>query len=148
MPHALSFRITALLVALAFGLALALQVLLGGGASAAKTSGEHRTSGPAPTTAGLRLAATGTVPALREPKQLPARTPKPLVRAVARAAPTDTPVPIDPAASPTPTPSAAPRYIPPAPAPVAPRPTAPKPKPTPAPTPPPPSGEFDTTGEP
>jgi hypothetical protein len=146
MSHALSFRVTALLVALAFGLALTLQVLLGGGASAAKTSGDHRTSGPGPSTAGLRLAATGPVPALREPKQPPARTPKPLARAVARAAPTDTPAPVDPAASPTPMPSTAPRYIPPAPAPVTPRPTAPKP--TPAPTSPPPSGEFDTTGEP
>jgi hypothetical protein len=142
MPHALSSRVTALLVALAFGLALTLQTLLGGGASAVKSTRQHSTSGRAPSTAGLQLAATGAVPALREPKQPPTRAPRPVVRAVASAPPTESPAPVDPAASLTPTPSAAPRYVPAAPPQPTPRPPAPKP------TPAPPSGEFDTTGEP
>jgi hypothetical protein len=159
MPGRLSLRFTLLLVAVAFGLTVAVPMLLGGGSSAAAPAakqGAQRSPVDAPgAEPNLRLAAAGTVPALRDPRQprkrhvrthKPAR--KPAVRRVVRAAPRVQRAPVVPAPTARPEPTAAPRYVPPAPRYVAPvhhtKPAAPKP--TPAPTAPPASGEFDTTG--
>ena len=154
MPERLSRRTTLLLVAVAFGLTFAVQMLLGAG-----SSGEAPANRPsAPSIAAdapaaepdLRVVAAGKVPPLREPRsrRAPARKPKRAARKVTKAAPAARPAPVQPAAPAQPTPTATPRYIPPAPTRSVP---APKPKPqaTPAPTfetlh----SGEFDTSGEP
>jgi hypothetical protein len=163
MPDRLSLRSTLLLVALAFGVAFAIQVLLGGGSSAAQSAAKQSAPGFVANAPGaqpdLSLTAAGTVPALRDPRQprkrrvhtrKPARKKKPSVRRVVKAAPTVAPAPVMGAAPVLPTPTAAPRYIPPAPrrstpAP-RPKPAAPKPKPAPTST-PQASGEFDSSGE-
>jgi hypothetical protein len=148
MPDGLSLRVTALLVALAFGL----QALMSGGSPAAKPAAEHRTAGATTDAQGaapdVRLVAAGAVPALREPRRpkVHVRKPKRTVPRVVMVAPRSAPQPVTPVATPAPT--AAPRYVPPAPRYIAPaprpKPVAPKPKP--APTAAPPSGEFDTSG--
>jgi hypothetical protein len=153
MPHSLTLRTIALLVALAFGLTFALQALLGEGSSAAKPAAKKSAAGfvaDAPRAVPeLRLVAAKAVPALREPRRPHKpkvhrkRARKPAVRKVV-SAPRVTPAPMTPAPRVLPTPTAAPRSIPPAPRLVTPKPAAPKA--TPAPT-APPSGEFDTSGE-
>ena len=93
MPQSLSGRTTLLLVAIAFGLTLAVQLLLSGQPSA--TAPAARRSAPsvvadAPAAKpDLRLVAAGTVPALREPRKRrpPAREPKRSVRKVTQPAP-------------------------------------------------------------
>jgi hypothetical protein len=156
MPNNLSRRATLLLLGVAFGLTFTVQMLLSDGASPtepkAKRSARAAVAGAPAAEPELRLAAAGTVPALREPrrprmprKPRPKRTPAPKVVA---AEPTVEPEPLPPAATVQPTPTAAPRYIPPRPQPQR-KPAAPKPTPapTPVPTAPPPSGDFDTSGE-
>ena len=147
MPDGLSLRTTALLVALAFALAFGVQALLGGVSSAAKPAAKASVADAPGAAPELRLAATQTVPALREPRQprrhkrldpKPVHKPTPAVKNPVGTAPEFTPTP---AASVSPTPTAAP----PAPPHVTP---APKPRAAPAPTSTPASGEFDTTGEP
>ena len=157
MPDGLTPRATGLLVALAFGLMVCIQALLGGDSSPgqpteAKQNASAAVAADAPAAQpDVRLVAAGTVPALRQPRKVRerrVRKRKRVVRRVVRAAPTVKPVPAMPTATPEPVPTAAPRYIPPAPRQTpAPRPTAPKPTPA-----PPDSGdfelgEFDTTGE-
>jgi hypothetical protein len=152
MPDGLSLRVTALLVALAFGLTFAVQALMSGGSPAAKPAAEHRTAGATTDAQGaapdVRLVAAGAVPALREPRRpkVHVRKPKRTAPRVVMAAPRSAPRPVTPVATPAPT--AAPRYVPPVPRYIAPaprpKPVAPKPKP--APTAAPPSGEFDTSG--
>jgi hypothetical protein len=155
MPDRLTLRTTLLLAALAFGLTFGTQALMGGGASAAKPAATQ--SAPEPVVdapgaeADLRLAAAGTVPALRDPRRprkrrVRARKPARKTRPSVQRTPKVSPPPMTPAPTAQPVPTAAPRYVPPAPRRVTPKPAAPKP--TPAPTsPPPPSGEFDTTGD-
>lgn len=146
MRNRLTFRATLVLVAFAFGVACAIQPVLGGDSSAGRPAAHDRagfvTDAPGPHVA-VSLAAAGQVPALRD-----ARKKKRPVRAVVTVAPTASPTPIAPAATVSPTPTAAPpappRSIPPAPSPT---PAAPRPTPPPTST-PPDSGEFDTTGEP
>jgi len=138
MPDALSRRIALpVAVLVAFGAAFLIGLLP---ASSKKPAATH--GGAAAVSPDLRLAATATLPALRQP-----RTPR--VRRVARPArvmpaPTIEPPAVTPTATATatPAPTAAPQAVPPVPAP-APRhvPAAP-----PAPTAEPPSGSFDTTG--
>ena len=140
----LTVRSTLVLVAFAFGVAFAIQLLLGGESSAERPTVQDRprvvTDAPGPDVA-LSLAAR-QVPALRD-----ARTKKSPVRAAPTVAPTATSTPTPPAATASPTPSTAPP-APPAPPPT-PRPTPAAPEPTPAPTTTlPDSGEFDTTGGP
>ena len=152
MPNRLSLRSTLLLIALAFGLAFAIQVLLGDASSAAKPAAKQSapgfvTNAPGPRVA-LSQAAAGKVPALRDARKKVARKRKPSVRRVVQAAPTVTPTPVMPAATMSPTPTATPPYILPAPPRMAPKPVpTPTPKPPPTST-PPDSGEFDSTGEP
>ena len=150
MPNRLTLRATLVLVALAFGVASAIQSLLAGDSSAGKPAVHDGpgfvTNAPGPGVA-MSLAAAGQVPALRD-----ARKKKPSVRRAVTAGPTVIPTPVMPAApmSPTPTatppdiPPAPPRYIPPAPSP---KPATPEPSPAPTST-PPDSGEFDSIGEP
>ena len=69
MPNGLSLRTTALLVALAFALAFGVQALLGGVSSAAKPAAKASVADAPGAAPELRLAATRTVPALREPRQ-------------------------------------------------------------------------------
>jgi hypothetical protein len=145
MPHRLSLRATVVLVALAFGLSLAVQALLSGGSSAAAPGADRSVTAFSAAEAGaapdLELDPAGTVPALREPRQ-PRKRRAPS-RTRTRAAVTPPPV-----ATATPVVTATP--APPAPTPfsrsVAPAPRS-TPKPAPAPTSPPPSGEFDTSGD-
>jgi hypothetical protein len=162
MPDGLTPRATVLLVALAFGLTLCAQALLGGGSSPARPAEAKQNASasiaveePA-SQPDVRLVAAGTVPALREPRKARkrrVRKPKRTARKVVRVAPRTRPAPVVPAATARPAPTAAPRYVPPAapryipPAPRrTPKPAAPKPTPPPAST-PPSSGEFDTSGE-
>ena len=145
MRNRLTVRATLVLVAFAFGVALAIQPLLGGASSAEQPTVQDRpgvvTDAPGPDVA-LSLAAARQVPALRD-----ARRKKRPVRAAPTVAPTATSTPTPPAATASPTPTTAPP-APPVPPPT-PRPTPAAPEPTPAPTSTPPdSGEFDTTGEP
>ena len=141
----LTVRATLVLVAFAFGVAFAIQPLLGGESSAERPTVQDRprvvTDAPGPDVA-LSLAAR-QVPALRDARRKKKRP----VRAAPTVAPTTTSTPTPPAATASPTPSPAPP-APPVPPPT-PRPTPAAPEPTPAPTSTPPdSGEFDTTGEP
>lgn len=147
MRNRLTVRATLVLVAFAFGVAFAIQPLLGGESSAEQPTVQDRagvvTDAPGPDLA-LSLAAARQVPALRD-----AGRKKRPVRAAPTVAPTATSTPTPPAATATasPTPTTAPP-APPAPPPT-PRPTPAAPEPTPAPTSTPPdSGEFDTSGEP
>ena len=146
MPDRLSLRPALLMVALAFGVAVVLSALLGGGSSAAQPAKQSapRVVTDAPgAEPDLSLAAAKAVPALRDPRQprkrrAPARKKKASTRKVATAAPR-----ITPAAPVSQTPPATPRYVPPAP-----RRSTPAPKPKPAPTSTPQtSGEFDSSGE-
>jgi hypothetical protein len=147
MPKRLSLRATVVLVALAFGLALAVQALLSGGSSAAAPVAQRSADGllakaPAAAAPDLKLAAAADVPALREPRAR--RKPKPKRRRVREAA---TPAPVvtaAPVVTPTPTPTPTPPTATPVPRAVQP---APRSTPTPAPTSPPPEGDFDTTGD-
>jgi hypothetical protein len=143
----LTVRATLVLVAFAFGVAFAIQPLLGGESSAERPTVQDRprvvTDAPGPDVA-LSLAAR-QVPALRDARTKKKRP----VRAAPTVAPTAASTPTPPAATATasPTPSTAPPAPPPPPP--TPRPTPAAPEPTPAPTSTPPdSGEFDTTGEP
>jgi hypothetical protein len=144
MPDRLSLRPALLMVALAFGVALVLSALLGGGSSAAQPAAKQsapRVLTDAPgAEPDLSLEATEAVPALRDPRKrrAPARKKKASARKVVNAAPK-----VKPAAPVSPMPIATPRYVPPAPRRSTP---APKPKPKPAPT-PQGSGEFDNSGE-
>ena len=153
MPDGLTLRSTALLVALAFGLSFGIQMLRGGGSSAAEPSRTQSATGSAAEAPGaqleLRLAAAGAVPALREPRAKRKvhdrkRAPEPKPTVPLDAPPQKTPTPA-PAASVSPTPSAAPRDIPRPPPAITPAPT---PRATPVPRSTPASGEFDTSGEP
>jgi hypothetical protein len=140
----LTVRATLVLVAFAFGVAFAIQPLLGGESSAERPTVQDRprvvTDAPGPDVA-LSLAAR-QVPALRDARRKKKRP----VRAAPTVAPTATSTPTPPAATASPTPSTAPPALPPPPTP---RPTPAAPKPTPAPTTTvPDSGDFDTTGEP
>jgi hypothetical protein len=160
MPDRLSLRRTLLLVALAFGLAFAVQAPLGGGSSAAEPAAKQSAPGlvaSAPTAEpDLSLAAAGTVPALRDPRQprrrrvrtrKPARKNHSSVRRVVKVAPKLAPAPVMVTAPVRPTPTATPRYIAPAPRRSTPAPKPkPKPKPAPAPT-PEPSSEFDSSSD-
>ncbi len=148
MPYGVSRRSTLVLVALAFSLTFAIQLLLDAGSPTAKPAA--RTSAPGAET-DLALAEAASVPALRDPRtprQKRARSQA--VETVATAA-SPAPRPVIPAAPEPPAPTPAPRYVAPAPRYVAPR-AAPTPRSTPAPettaTPEPSSGEFDTIGEP
>jgi len=157
MPDGLTPRATVLLVAFAFGLTFCVQAILGRGSSARPAEAKQNVAPATPADEAaaqpsLRLAAAGTVPALREPRKphkRRARKPKRKVRQAIRVAPTVTPAPVAPTATAQPAPTAAPRYIPPAPRRTpAPTPKPAAPEPTPAPTSTPPDlGEFDTTGE-
>ena len=142
MPDALNRRIALPVgVVVAFGAAFVIQLLPASSTEPAATHGAA-----AAVTPDLRLAATATLPALRQPR-------KPRVRTVARPArvrPARTiqPPVVAPTATATatataqPAPTSAPQAAPPAPAP------APRhvPAALPAPTAEPPSGDFDTTG--
>ena len=141
----LTVRSTLVLVAFAFGVAFAIQPLLGGESSAERPTVQDRprvvTDAPGPDVA-LSLAAARRVPALRD-----ARRKERAVLAAPTVAPTTTSTPTPPAATASPTPSPAPPAPPPPPP--TPRPTPAAPEPTPAPTTTlPDSGDFDTTGEP
>jgi outer membrane biosynthesis protein TonB len=141
----LTVRATLVMVAFAFGVAFAIQPLLGGESSAERPTVQDRprvvTDAPGPDVA-LSLAAR-QVPALRDARRKKKRP----VRAAPTVAPTATSTPTPPAATASPTPSTAPPAPPPPPP--TPRPTPAAPKPTPAPTTTvPDSGDFDTTGEP
>lgn len=149
MPDGLSLRTTALLMALAFGLPVAIQALRDAGSSTAKPA--TLTSAPGAET-GPALAVAVSVPALGDAstrRKTGARK-----KAVERVDTAAQPAPrlLIPAAPepPAPTPTLTPRYVAPAPRYVAPRAT-PKPTSTPAPettaSPSPTSGEFDTIGE-
>jgi hypothetical protein len=149
MPKRLSLRATVVLVALAFGLALAVQALLSGGSSAAAPVAQRSADGllaeaPAAAAPDLTVPAAAAVPALREPRARRKPKPKPKRRRVREAA---TPAPVvtaAPVVTPTPTPTPTPPTATPVPRAVQP---APRSTPTPAPTSPPPEGDFDTTGD-
>jgi outer membrane biosynthesis protein TonB len=160
MPDRLSLRSSLLLVALAFGLAFAIQALVNDGSPTTNPAANESPHGSVASAPGAEpdasLAGAAKVPALRDARTIAARKQKPSVRRVVQAAPTAAPAPVEPTATASPTPTAAPPYVPPAPRPVVPNPV-PKPKSTPAPTTvpkpaptstPPDSGEFDTYGEP
>ena len=160
MPDRLSLRSTLLLVALAFGLAFAIQALRNGGSPTTEPAAKESQHGSVASAPGAEpdpsLEAAAKVPALRDARKIVARKQKPSVRRVVQAAPTAAPAPVVPTATVSPTPTAALPSVPPAPPPVV-RNPVPKPKSTPAPTTvprpaptstPPDSGEFDTYGEP
>ena len=160
MPDRLSLRSTLLLVALAFGLAFAIQALLSGGSPTANPAANESRTGPSASAPAAEpdpsLAVAAKVPALRDARKHAARKQKPLRPqgraggAYGRPGASRAHRDHEPDADRRPAPS------PPAPRPVVPKPV-PTPKPTPAPTTvpmpaptstPSDSGEFDTNGEP
>lgn len=154
MPDRVTRRAALVLIALAFGLAFAVQAFAGSSPAPKRaTTTPVTTNEPGPE-ADLSLAAATRVPALRDPikpkpkpKPKPRKKPRPAPKPAPRTAPT---APMMAAPTPQPTPVATPRYVPtrvPTPRYVPPRRT-PAPRSTPAPTPPEPSGDFDTTGDP
>jgi len=102
-----------LLVALAFGVALVAQPMLGGGPRSAKPSAAAQEASQARAKARLRLAAVSAVPALKDPRDpVPARKPERIVPDGGAAVPQIAPTPVTGDASPTPTPTASPRRTP------------------------------------
>jgi hypothetical protein len=151
MPDRLTFQATLVLVAVALGLAFGIQVLVGGGASAAKPTAKR---GPAlvqstPASAmDPELTAARAVPALRAPRtgRVQPRRPTRIAGRSVTPALTLVSTSVAPAGSARPTPTAVPRDVTPPPPRVVPAPK-PEPEPTPFST-PESSGDFDTTGEP
>ena len=151
MPDGLTFQATLVVVAVAFGLAFGVQVLVGGGASAGKPNAKQ---GPAlvqstPGSAVDLLTAARAVPGLRASRapqegRVQPRRPTPVARRAVTPVVRLVSAPVSPAESARPTPTAVPRDVAPPPPRVAP---APKPKPESTPTSTPESrGRFDTTG--
>jgi hypothetical protein len=150
MPDRLTFQATLVLVAVALGLAFGVQVLVGGGASAAKPTAKR---GPAlvqstPASAmDPELTAARAVPALRAPRtgRVQPRRPTRIARRSVTPALTLISTSVAPAGSARPTPTAVPRPVASLPPRVVPAPK-PKPEPTPTSTPESPS-DLDTTGD-